>query len=188
MTHGPIGKMLHWLAPTTQRLVYRYRRAINVAAVPAARNRIKTALSTLNFPLKWERGNTVYCGEASALIVMAIEMDAGIDMDDRTECDRINAIFFMLIVSSHLSEILNVSFRRSSVIASVEFVEDEYELKGVFSKAMALFEAFTHRYHIVRSIGTVVSCWIEDPTKDGHEMLVDMFKTTAKLISVLDRA
>ncbi len=177
--------MLHWLTPTTQRV---HRHAINLVAVPAARKRIKAALSTLNLPLQCESGMTVYCGEASAIIVMSIEMDAGIDMDNRTERDKINAIFFMLIVSSRLSEILNVSFEKSATLGSVEFVDGEAELKEVFSHAMSLFQSFTHGFQIVKSVDTVVSHWIEGPTNDRYEILVEMFKTTAKLIKVQHRA
>lgn len=177
--------MLHWLTPTTQRL---HRHAVNLVTVPAARKRIKTALSTLNLPLQCEGGMTVYCGEASAIIVMSIEMDAGIDMDDRSEHDKINAIFFMLIVSRHLAETLNVSFEKAAMLGSIEFVDDETELRDIFSRAMTLFQSFANGFQIVKSVDTVVSHWIEGPTNDRYEILVEMFKTTAKLISVQHRA
>ncbi len=174
--------MLDWLTRTTQRIPETYRQAINVAAVPVMRSRIRAALATLEIPLGWDGGNTGYCGEASAIIVMSIEMDAEIDADRRTEIDKINSVFFMLIICSHLSEIMNVSFEESSMIGSVEFVDDEDEMPEVFSRAMATFEALTLQNEFVRLIGNVVSCWIEDPTRKRYDLLVEMYKTTAKFV------
>lgn len=174
--------MLDWLKRTKQHIPDTYRQAINVAAAPVMRKRVRAALSSLDIPLEWDGDNTNYCGEASAIIVMSIEMDAGIDAEDRSEIEKINSVFFMLIVASHLSELLGVEFKDASIIASVEFVDHEDEIVDVFSKATAAFDTFTHEHEIVNSIRTAVSCWIANPTQDGYAMLVDMYQTTARLV------
>ena len=146
------------------------------------RKKIRAALATLDIPLHWEDGNTQYCGEASAIAVMSIEMDAGVDSDQRTEIDKINSVFFMLIVCSYMSGVLKVPFEEAAMIGIVEFVDDDAELPDVFSKAMTAFEAFTRDNEIVNSVTNVVSLWIADPKQDGYDMLVEMYKTTARIV------
>ena len=147
------------------------------------RKKIRAALATLDIPLQWDEGNTQYCGEASAITVMSIELDAGVDGDRRSEIDKVNSVFFMLIVCSCLSGILKVPFEEAAMIGIVEFVDDDAELPDVFSKAMTSFEAFTRDNEVVESVRNVVSCWIADPTTEGYEMLVDMYKTTARIVT-----
>ena len=157
-------------------------RLIDVVSTFYMRMKLGRALSFIDIHLPFDGDYTTYCGEASAIITMSIEMDAGVDCDSRSRNEVMNSMFFMIIICRKLSHDFGVSFEKSSLIGGIEFVEFDDQLHNYLSKSQALFENISRNKDVINSIENVFSIWVADPTRDCYETLVDMYKSTAQFV------
>lgn len=155
-----------------------YSGLLRAAAVPLTRARIRRALAALDIELPYSGGRTTYCGEASAILVMAIEMDAGIELETRTRDQALNSIFFMLVIASRLAELLDANFEQASLTGSLEFIDSRDELPEFLARATTLFNQQSAAKGIVKSVCEVFDCWLHYPENEYYQTLVDMYKTS----------
>lgn len=155
---------------------------LGAVRIYANRLKVKRALAHLKIRLPFNGDYTIYCGEAGAILVLSIEMDAGIDYDNRTPDQALNSMFFMLVTVDVLSSMLDVHFEEAALFGADEFVYFDSEAPVYLKKARDIFRGVTRQKGIVKSIENVLSCWVASPEDHFYETLVDMYKTTAKFV------
>ena len=155
---------------------------VGAVRIYANRLKVKRALSQLKIRLPFDGDYTVYCGEAGAILVLSIEMDAGVDYDNRTPDQALNSMFFMLVLVDVLSNLFDVHYEEAALVGADEFVYFDSEAPVYLKKALEIFSGVTRQKGIVKSIENVVQCWVASPEAHYYETLVDMYKTTGKFV------
>lgn len=177
-----MGTMLNYLKVTRNFIPGMYQELITAAVVPLMRIRTEKALSSISIDLEFDGDYTVYCGEASAIIVMSIEMDNGVDLESRKNGEQLNSIFYFLTVTSYLSKTLGVQFEKASLVGISEFIEEKRNLNNVLAESIILFRQLEDCNEVTQAIQNVLSLWIADPTHDCYETLVSIYNTTSRIV------
>ena len=142
------------------------------------RDKINTALDTINIRLDTESDSVTYARDAPVSIVAAIIKGYGEKIKDSTEDDIIVAGIFLFTICSYMADFIDETFEVSSSIAILSLFCQKNNIDTITRCIPIIVNMYNKEVKegkTIVAIGQNIELWLNNPTQEQFERLINLY-------------